>query len=150
MPQSLSKVYVHIVFSTKHRYPFIDDKIKERLWDYLGGICRGMECTPVQVGGHKDHVHILCLLSRKITQAKLIEEIKRQSSRWIKTIDHHYSNFYWQDGYGIFSVNYQRVDLIVNYIKGQEAHHSRRAFKQEFISFLNLHQIDYDERYLWD
>lgn len=76
MSQSLSKVYVHLTFSTKKRFPFIDDSIKERLWEYLGGICKGLECNPVQIGGYSDHVHILCLLSKKVAQMKLVEEVK--------------------------------------------------------------------------
>ncbi|WP_206196607.1 transposase [[Flexibacter] sp. ATCC 35103] len=102
MSQSLSKVYVHLTFSTKGHYPFIDHNIQERLWQYLGGICKGLECNPIQIGGYKDHVHILCLLSKKINQMKLVEEVKKQSSKWIKTIDKNYVKFYWQDGYGIF------------------------------------------------
>ena len=85
MPQSLSKVYVHLTFSTKNRYPFIDENIRKRLWEYLGGICKGLECNPIQVGGYNDHVHVLCLLSKKISQIKLVEEVKKQSSKWIKT-----------------------------------------------------------------
>jgi REP element-mobilizing transposase RayT len=150
MPQSLSKVYVHIVFATKYRRPIIDDAIKERLWEYLGGVCKGLECNPVQIGGYKDHIHILCLLSRKITQMKLVEEVKKQSSKWIKTIDPRYANFYWQDGYGIFSVYPHEIDRVINYIKNQEAHHSKRQYKEELIAILKKYQVEYDERYLWD
>ncbi len=105
MPQSLSKVYVHIIFSTKNRQNLIDDRIENSLYEYLGGICKGLECNPLKVGGHKNHVHLLCLLSRKVAQMKLLEELKKQSSKWIKTKDQAYSNFYWQDGYGIFSIH---------------------------------------------
>jgi len=110
MPQSLSKVYVHIIFSTKNRQNLIDDSIEASLYEYLGGICKGLECNPVKVGGHKNHVHVLCLLSRKVAQMKLLEEIKKQSSKWIKTKGQAYSNFYWQDGYGIFSINPTEID----------------------------------------
>ena len=85
MGQSLNKIYVHLVFSTKHRNPLITDSIKDELFNYLGGICKNLECNPIQVGGYKDHVHILCLLSKKITLMKLLEEIKSHSSKWIKT-----------------------------------------------------------------
>ena len=108
MPQSLSKVYVHIIFCTKNQQNLIDDRIESSLYDYLGGICKGLECNPVKIGGHKNHVHILCLLSRKVSQMKLLEEIKKQSSKWIKTKDPAYSNFYWQDGYGIFQLILQK------------------------------------------
>jgi putative transposase len=84
MPQSLSKVYVHITFSTKHRKHLIDDEIEASLYAYIGGICKGLECNPIKVGGYRDHVHILCLLSQKIAQMKLLEEVKKQSSKWVK------------------------------------------------------------------
>ncbi|MDR1918499.1 MAG: IS200/IS605 family transposase [Tannerellaceae bacterium] len=150
MPQSLSKVYVHLTFSTKERYPFIDSSIKERLWEYLGGTCKRLDCNPIQVGGDNDHVHILCLLSKKITQINLIEEVKKQSSRWIKTVDSRYSKFYWQDGYGIFSVNPSEITTVVEYIKNQETHHQKRTFQNEFLAFLNKYGVEYDVNYLWD
>jgi REP element-mobilizing transposase RayT len=93
MSQSLSKVYVHITFSTKNRQPLIDDFISNSLFDYLGGICKGLDCNPVRVGGYSNHVHLLCLLSRKVAQMKLMEEIKKQSSKWIKTKGGAYSDF---------------------------------------------------------
>lgn len=150
MSQSLSKVYVHLTFSTKGRHPFIDHTIQERLWQYLGGICKGLECNPIQIGGYKNHVHILCLLSKKITQMKLVEEVKKQSSKWIKTIDINYVNFYWQDGYGIFSVNPSQLETVKQYIKNQEEHHKKHTFKEELLAFLNKYQVKYDERFLWD
>ena len=115
MGQSLSQVYVHITFSTKERHPFIDDGIKEELWNYIGGTCKALECPPVRVGGHSDHVHICCLLSKKISQVKLLEEIKKESSKWIKTKGWQYGKFYWQDGYGIFSINPTEIGSVVAY-----------------------------------
>lgn len=150
MPQSLSKVYVHITFSTKGRRKIIDDSIKKELFEYLGGICKGLNCNPIQVGGFNDHVHILCLLSRKISQSNLLEEVKKQSSKWMKTKDNQYADFYWQEGFGIFSVNPSETDTVVSYIKNQEVHHSKFSFQDELRAFLNKYKIDYDERYLWD
>ncbi len=150
MPQSLSKVYVHIIFSTKNRENLIDERIENSLYEYLGGICKGLECNPVKIGGHKNHVHILCLLSRKVSQMKLLEEIKKQSSKWIKTKDPAYSNFYWQDGYGIFSINPTETDKVINYIQLQQEHHKHKNFQDEFIAFLKKYQVEYDERYIWD
>lgn len=121
MPQSLSKVYTHIIFSTKNRQNLIDENIESQLFDYLGGVCKALECNPVQVGGCKNHVHILCLLSKKVAQAELLEEVKKRSSKWIKTKDVKYSNFYWQDGYGIFSVNPRKVDIVMRYILNQKS-----------------------------
>lgn len=150
MAQSLSQVYVHITFSTKNRELLIDDEIKPRLFEYLGGICNRLECQPLQVGGYDDHIHILCMLSKKLTQIKLMEEVKKSSSKWIKTVDEKYQNFYWQNGYGIFSVNPSETDVVVNYIQHQNEHHRKYSFQDEFRAFLNKYKIQYDERYLWD
>ena len=150
MPQSLSKVYVHITFSTKHRQNLIDDNIAARLYEYLGGICKGLECNPIQIGGYRNHIHILCLLSRKTTQMKLLEEVKKRSSKWIKTIDDKYSNFYWQDGYGIFSVNTAQLEVVKKYIINQIEHHKQKSFQNEFREFLKNYDTEYDERYVWD
>lgn len=150
MPQSLSKVYVHVTFSTKHRKNLIDDDISEPLYAYPGGICKGMGCNPIKVGGHKNHVHILCILSRKVAQMTLLEEVKKRSSAWIKKKAGKYQNFYWQDGYGIFSVNPTGIGIVENYIVNQEEHHSNKSFEDEFRAFLKKYNVDYDERYVWD
>jgi len=150
MPQSLSKVYVHITFSTKNRQFLIDDHIETSLFEYLGGICKGMECNPIKVGGYRDHVHVLCLLSRKVAQMKLLEELKKQSSKWIKTKGESYSNFYWQDGYGIFSVNPKEIDIVVKYIDNQKDHHKKTGFQDELRAFLIQYKMEFDEKYLWD
>ncbi len=150
MSQSLSKVCVHITFSTKNRHPFIDKEIEKELWAYLGGVCRALDCHPVRVGGHHDHVHICCLLSKKITQVKLLEQIKKESSKWIKTKGRKYEKFYWQDGYSIFSINPSEVERVVGYIDSQADHHARRTFQQELVAFLKKYGVEYDERYLWD
>src|SRR5687768_11340411 len=105
MGQSLVKNYLHIIFSTKHRQPFIDDSIESQLFAYLAGICNNLESFPIRIGGYRDHVHILCLLSKKIALMKFMEEIKSHSSKWIKDMNDRYRNFYWQNGYGAFSVS---------------------------------------------
>jgi putative transposase len=150
MPQSLSKVYLHIIFSTKNRQPFINDTIENALFEYIGGVCKGLECYPVKVGGCSDHVHVLCTLSRKIAQMTLLEEMKKRSSLWIKTQGNNYVDFYWQDGYGAFSVNPTLVDDVVNYIIKQKEHHTTRTFKEEYLAFLKKYDVDFDERYVWD
>jgi REP element-mobilizing transposase RayT len=150
MAQSLSKIYVHITFSTKNRYPFIDKNIENELWAYIGGICKNIECNPLRVGGHLDHVHICCLLSKKITQIKLLEEVKKESSKWLKTKGVQYEKFYWQDGYGIFSVNPSQLDRVVAYIDNQEKHHRKKTFQEELLAFLKKYNVEYDERYLWN
>lgn len=150
MPQSLVRNYIHITFSTKHRFPFIDDSISEELFSYLGGICTHLECYPVQVGGYRDHIHILCLLSPKVALMNLIEKLKSKSSKWIKTKGVQYTNFYWQRGYGTFSVYPHETDVVKAYILNQEKHHKDKSFKNEYLSYLHKYHIDYDERYVWD
>ncbi|WP_312075307.1 IS200/IS605 family transposase [Chryseobacterium sp.] len=150
MSQSLNKIYVHLIFSTKNRVPFLTDDIKDELFNYLGGVCKNLECNPLQVGGYKDHVHILCLLSKKMTLVKLLEEVKSSSSKWIKTKDEKFSNFYWQSGYGAFSVNPTETDLVKKYIQNQEEHHKVKNFQDEYRAFLKKYDVEYDEKYVWD
>jgi len=150
MPQSLVKNYVHLVWSTKNRAPFIDKNIQKELYAYMGGICNNLESQLLQIGGIEDHIHILCLLSRKIAMMKLVEELKSHSSKWIKTKGASYHNFYWQNGYGGFSVNPREIEVVKHYIDNQEAHHKERTFKEEYRLFLNQYKIDFDEQYVWD
>jgi REP element-mobilizing transposase RayT len=150
MPQSIAYNYLHITFSTKYRVPIIDEAIEEELFKYIGGICKNLECNPIKVGGYRDHIHILCVLSRKIALMKLLEEIKSHSSKWIKTKGDQYKNFYWQRGYGSFSVNPAEIDVVVRYIENQAEHHKKKTFQDEYIAFLKKYNAEYDERYLWD
>ncbi len=149
MGQSHAKNYVHLVFSTKNRQPLIREEIEKELFSYLGGISNRLECKVIKVGGYVDHIHILCLLSRKIALMKLVEELKSHSSKWIKTKGEAYSNFYWQDGYGAFSVNPTEIHVVFNYISNQKEHHRNRNFQNEYIAFLEKYEVDYDERYVW-
>ena len=150
MGQSLVKQYTHIVFSTKYQQPLIIDSVEDELYKYIGGICKSLECNPIKVGGYRNHVHILCMLSKKIALMKLLEEVKSHSSKWVKTIDVRMSNFYWQNGYGAFSVNPRQVEIVKSYIENQHAHHSKKTFKKEYLGLLEKFNIAYDERYLWD
>ncbi len=150
MPQSLTKIYLHIVFSTKHRQPLIDGRIEKALHEYLGGICRQLECPPVQIGGYYDHVHILCNLSKKITVIKLLEEIKKGSSKWIKTQGDDYGVFYWQDGYAAFSVSHLDLPPITEYISNQRKHHNEQTYQDECRALFKKYNMEYDEKYLWD
>jgi REP element-mobilizing transposase RayT len=149
MGQSLVKNYIHIVFSTKLRKPFIDEKIENELFAYLGGVCNKLDCPVLKVGGYINHVHILCMLSKNITLAKLMQDLKSNSSKWIKTKGENYQNFFWQDGYGAFSVNPSEVEIVVNYIANQKEHHSKKNFQDEFRAFLEKYEVEYDERYVW-
>ena len=150
MGQSLVKNYIHIVFSTKHRKPLIHHSLETELYSYLGGICNKLECQVIKVGGYTDHIHILCMLSKKIALVKLLEELKSHSSKWIKTKGEAYANFYWQDGYGAFSVNPSEVEIVVNYIANQKEHHNKKTFQDEYKAFLKKHEVECDERYVWD
>ena len=150
MGQSLVKNYIHIVFSTKHRQPLIQLLVEAELHSYLGGICNKLDCQVLKVGGYTDHVHILCMLSKKITLIKLLEELKSHSSKWIKTKGETYQGFYWQDGYGAFSVNPSEVETVINYIANQHKHHKTKTFKEEYLAFLNKYKVEYDERFVWD
>ena len=150
MPQSLVKNYLHITFSTKYRQPLIKPDIEDKLHAYLGGICRQLQCPPIIVGGYDDHVHILCLLSQKIALMKLMEEVKGHSSKWMKTIGETFTDFYWQNGYGAFSVNPAEIQVVIDYISNQRAHHKKVTFQDEYVAFLKKYKVEYDERYLWD
>jgi putative transposase len=151
MPQSLAKVLVHLVFSTKNRYPFLADKeIRDEVHAYLGGTCNELDCPVLKVGGVADHVHILCALSRSISIAKLVGEVKRASSKWMKTKGKMLTKFAWQNGYGAFSVGQAEFERVRAYIAGQEEHHKKKTFQDEYRAFLKEYDIEYDERYVWD
>jgi putative transposase len=149
MSQSLSKLYVHIVFHTRNSQVLIRAEDKSRLYSYIGSIIKENGSTPVSMNGTNNHVHILCILSKNVCLAVLVEEIKRHSSRWIKTLDPHYSKFFWQGGYAGFSVSPSSVQKTRMYIDDQEEHHRKRTFEEELILFLKEYAIDYDERYLF-
>lgn len=150
MPQSLVKNYIHIVFSTKHRENFIDEKIEKELFSYIAAVCKDFESQALQIGGTDNHIHILCTLSRKLALMKLVQEIKAHSSKWIKTKGKKYENFFWQGGYAAFSVNEENLFQMINHIKNQRQHHQTNDYKDELIGILNKYRIQYDEKYLWD
>ena len=150
MPQSLSKVIVHVIFSTKDREPWLDSEVRPRMHAYLATVCRDLGAEFVHVGGVADHVHIVTTLPRTVSQAQLIEEIKKTSSKWIKALDARYRGFFWQRGYGAFSVSPSQLDSVVQYVKTQQEHHRTRTFQEEYSELLRRHGVDFDERYVWD
>ncbi len=151
MPQSLAQVYLHLVFSTKYRVPFLRDKtLRDEVHRYLGGACGNLDSPSLIVGGVEDHVHLLCRLSRTRTLADLVRELKRESSRWIKEKDTALAEFYWQGGYGAFSISPGHVEALRGYIAGQEEHHKKESFQDEFQRLLQKYGVAYDERYVWD
>lgn len=150
MSQSLSKLFIHIIFHTKNSKALIRKEDKEILYSYIGSIIKDNESIPIMINGVEDHVHILCVLSKNIALAKLVEEIKRHSSRWIKTISQHYKNFAWQGGYGGFSVSSSLHNKTIEYILNQEEHHKKMTFKEDYLLFLEEYGMAYNSKYLWD
>ena len=151
MPQSLAQIYLHLVWSTKSRVPFLQDEtLRQNLHAYLAGACKNLECPPLKVGGIEDHVHVACRLSRKIAVAELVKRLKKESSKWVKAQDPALGGFYWQEGYGAFSVSPGHVEVLREYIANQHEHHRKEDFKEELRRLLQKYGVDYDERYVWD
>jgi putative transposase len=151
MSQSLANVILHIVFSTKERRPFLHTpEFRGTMSGYLVGTLQNLKCPSISVGVVEDHVHVLCHLSRTISIADLIAELKSSSSERIKDEGREVAAFYWQNGYGAFSVSESMVPTLKTYIANQESHHKRMSFKDEFRQLLIRHRIEFDERYVWD
>jgi REP element-mobilizing transposase RayT len=150
MPQSLHVLTAHIIFSTKDRRPFITSTIRERLWAYQSRILQNLECDSITIGGVADHVHILCNLSKKYPTVKILETLKKDSSKFAKTLDSSLPDFHWQDGYGLFSVSPSHVEAVRKYILNQEEHHKKETFQEEYLRILKKYRAPFDERYLWD
>jgi len=151
MPQSLARIYVHIVFSTKERRSLLQDKrLRDQCHAYLAGTCKARGSPSLIVGGVADHVHILCMLSREESIAVLVRELKRESSKSLKTKSPDLRSFYWQSGYGAFSISPSHVEALKRYIANQEEHHGKEAFQDEFRRLLKKYGVAYDERYVWD
>jgi REP element-mobilizing transposase RayT len=149
MGQSLSKLYVHLVFHIKNSLIPIRKEDNNHLYAYIGSIIKDNESIPILINGTENHIHVLCVMSKNIALAKLTEEIKRHSSRWIKTLNPYYNQFGWQGGYAGFSVSQSLHDKTKEYIKHQEEHHKKMTFKEELIAFLKEYGVEYDERYLF-
>ncbi|HNW50852.1 MAG TPA: transposase [Prolixibacteraceae bacterium] len=150
MGQSLSKIYIHLVFHIKSNSPTIETGVQSDLYRYIGSIVKDNDSIPVLINGTADHIHILFVMSKNVSLAGITEEIKRHSSRWIKTQGNRYKNFAWQGGYAGFSVSQSLHEKTKHYIENQEAHHRKMSFKEELILFLKEYGIEYDERYLWN
>ena len=150
MPQSFSQLYAHLIFSTKDRFPFLAAEIRHQVHGYLASLTRDLDSRFVVVGGVADHVHILFELPKSRTAVECVEVIKRESSKWIKTLGEPYRQFYWQSGYGLFSVGPLDRDVVERYVRNQEEHHRKETFQDEFRKFLTRYETAYDERYVWD
>ena len=150
MPQSLSLVIVHLIWSTKDRFPCLGASVRPSLHAYLATVARNAGCECYRVGGVADHVHLAVRLSRTVSIAALVEELKTSSSKWLKTQQVELSGFAWQRGYGSFSVGPGDLDAVIAYIDAQEEHHRTRTFQEEYRAFLKKYGIEFDERYVWD
>ena len=148
MPQSLSKVSIHIIFSTKNRVDFLDDNIRPRLHGYIATLLRDVNSFVYRVGGTENHIHIACTLPRVESQSDFIGKLKNKSSKWLK--QEGIKDFYWQHGFGIFSVSQSHVDILIQYIDNQMEHHKKETFQDEYKMFLEKYKTEYDEKYMWD
>ena len=150
MAQSLARLWTHLIFSTKERYPFLSEPtVRADMHGYLARVLRTHDCPTLEVVGCDDHVHALFALSRNHSIAEIVKEIKRTSSAWIKTVERCYSKFRWQNGYGAFSVSQSHVNQVRNYILHQEQHHRRRSFKDEYLTWLKKFEIPFEEKYVF-
>jgi putative transposase len=150
MPQSLSRILVHMVFSTKNREPLLSAALQNELHPYIAGTLDHIDCPSLRVGGVEDHVHLLFGLSRTKTIAEIVETVKTASSKWIKAKDARLSAFHWQSGYAAFSVSQSDADQVVAYIGNQAEHHRKRTFQEEYRLLSAKYQVAFDERYVWD
>jgi REP element-mobilizing transposase RayT len=149
MPQLLSQLYVHLIFSTKHREPMLLSPLQQDLHAYLAAVFNNQDSPALEVGGMSNHVHALFRLSKNLALARIVEEVKTNSSKWVKTQGRGLTNFHWQSGYGAFSVSAAEVEDVVEYITQQESHHRVASFQEEVRKLLDAHGIAYDERYVW-
>jgi REP element-mobilizing transposase RayT len=151
MAQSLSRLWTHLIFSTKDRFPFLGDKVlRSEMHAYLAEVLRTHDCETLIVGGVEDHTHSLFALSRTHSIASVVKEVKRTSSSWIKTTSRKLSKFHWQGGYGAFSLSQSNLTDVIRYIENQEGHHKRVTFQDEYRAFLKAYGVEFDERYVWD
>ena len=150
MAQTLTSLLVHIIFSTKHRQHLIYPEIESTLFAYIGGIFRNKNSHLLTAGGTTDHIHLLASQSKNIALSELLQDVKKDSSSWLKTQDRLFRNFHWQDGYAAFSVGTSEIARLKLYIGNQKEHHRKITFQQELIQFFTEYGIEYDERYLWN
>lgn len=150
MAQSLAKIYIHLIFSTKNREPVLQDDVRVDLHDYIGGIIRDLNCPSIEINTEPDHAHALFSLSRTLSISQVVQEVKSGSSAWLKKQSGHYADFHWQNGYGAFSVSQSNVAGVRAYILNQREHHRRMTFREESREFLRRYEIEFDERYVRD
>jgi putative transposase len=151
MSQSLAQIYVHIVFSTKGRAPYLQNRqLRDRTHAYLAGSCRNLKCPSIIIGGVEDHVHVLCRLANIASVSVLVRELKRELSKWMKEQSAQLQSFHWQNDFGAFSISPSHVEQLRAYIANQDVHHRAVTFQDEFRRLLSKYGIEYDEQYVWD
>ena len=150
MAQSLARLHVHLIFSTKNREPWVDQSIEARVWAFLGGVARQNKLKALQIGGTENHVHMLLCVPPTVTVSKAVQLIKGGSSLWIKSEFPGKRGFAWQDGYATFTVSKSIVPEVVEYIQNQREHHRAKTFEEEYVAFLHKHEIEHDQRYVFD
>lgn len=150
MPQSLAQVYIHLIFSTKQRAPILPTALCADFSAYFGGTLNNMDSPLVAFGMAKDHVHLLFRQSKGAALVDLVQGVKTGTSKWLKTKLPQLADFHWQAGYGAFSVSASRLEAVTQYVLGQEGHHRKVTFQEEFRSFLLKYKIEYDEKHVWD
>jgi putative transposase len=143
---TFTNTLIHCVWSTKNREPFLTAELRDRLWPYLGGIARVSKMKPLAIGGMSDHVHMLLSIPATLSVSKALQLLKGNSSKWIHETFPKVRAFEWQEGYGAFSIGISAVDATNSYIRNQTEHHRTRTFREEFVSMLRRHKLDYDER----
>ena len=149
MAQTLTRLLVHVVFSTKERRNLITPAVKPELHAYLGAICRNRESPALTIGGTENHVHLLISLSKNIALSDLMMTLKKDSSKWIKTNGGAFLDFHWQDGYGAFSIGESQVRAVTDYIRGQQERHKTMTFEDELVALAERYDVAFDPRYLW-
>ncbi len=150
MPQSLARLCIHLVFSTKHREPFLHAHIRADLHAYMATVLKNLGCPALIINSVEEHVHILLDLGRTVSVSQVVEDVKKSSSKWIKTQGHEFFAFAWQAGYSAFAVSESNVTAVQQYIVTQEEHHRKTSFQDEYRAFLSKHNVTFDERYVWD
>ena len=150
MAHTFSSLSIHCIFSTKERIPILSPEIRERLWPYLGGIAKQNGIKPACIGGVADHVHLLLSLPTTIAVTKAIQLIKGVASAWVHDTFRELHNFAWQEGYGAFRVSVSHLSETVEYIKNQAEYHRTRTFQEEYLAFLKKHNLQFEEKYLWN
>ena len=150
MPQSLARLHIHLVFSTKNRERIITDDVRSPLHAFMATVLQNLGCAPVLINSVEDHAHLLFDLARTISISQAVEDVKKSSSKWIKTQGPEFAGFAWQAGYGAFAVSESNVETVRAYIANQREHHRAKTFQEEYRAFLERHNVAFDERYVWD